>query len=156
MIIHSIYHCIIWHCVWPKLPFNSQRLFIYGWIFFQTFSNLHLLCHCFACTKYDQSYNHFIFEYGRNNIDDYYPIIEFIFDPDQIATDPNAFNLVAVLANSTHLTVRLQARNLSLKNCVPCTLNLRHLLCWLRLQPCQHIAHSAGFRRGCQGETKRL
>lgn len=57
-----------------------------------------------------QDYNEFTLEYGRNNLDDKYPIARFTFNTSAITTNPSASNLVAIGSNATHVTVRLQVR----------------------------------------------
>jgi hypothetical protein len=55
-----------------------------------------------------QDYNTYALEYGRNNLDNEYPMAYFEFDKSEITTDGSEANLVAASANSTHLTMRLQ------------------------------------------------
>lgn len=55
-----------------------------------------------------QGYNRYVLEYGRGNLDNMYPVADLVFDPLEIATDPAAVNLVALMANSTHVALRLQ------------------------------------------------
>ena len=61
-----------------------------------------------SCRLRHQGYNAFVLEYGRHTLDDFYPVSVLRFNAAEINTDPAATNLVALLLNATHVTVRLQ------------------------------------------------
>jgi hypothetical protein len=51
----------------------------------------------------------FVLEYGRHSIDDTYPIAEFVFaGRPNFTTDLSAFNFVAIIANSSHVSLHMQ------------------------------------------------
>lgn len=53
----------------------------------------------------------FVLEYGRHNIDDFYPMAEFVLTgTDNFTTDLAGFNFIAITVNSSQVSLHVQVR----------------------------------------------